>query len=218
LNKRSMGWLAALAGTALASSAGEAAARDQIRIVGSSTVYPFTTTVAERLGRSGATKTPVVEATGTGGGMKIFCEGIGVDKADATNASRRMKKSEFDACQKNGVTGIVEIKIGYDGLTLAQAKAALPMKLTLAQVYLALAEQVPDKDGKLAPNPHKTWSDIDKVLQPFLQGGNHRRRHGGVDLSQHGDQLRDLHGRQLRDIFSIDPAAQRSLAQPRPLA
>jgi len=155
---------AVLAATGMFAVADAAAAGEQIRIVGSSTVYPFTTAVAEQFGKSGAGKTPVVESTGTGGGMKIFCEGVGADKADVTNASRRMKKGEFETCQKNGVKDIVEINIGFDGLTIAQSKAGQSMKLTLAQVYLALAQQVPDKDGKLVDNPHKNWSDIDKSL------------------------------------------------------
>jgi phosphate transport system substrate-binding protein len=141
-----------------------ASARDQLRIVGSSTVYPFTTAVAEQFGKATGARTPVIESTGTGGGMKIFCEGIGVDKVDVTNASRRMKKGEFDACQKNGVTEIIEVNIGFDGLTMAQSKTGAPMKLTLAQVFLALAEQVPAADGKLVANPHKLWSDIDRSL------------------------------------------------------
>jgi phosphate transport system substrate-binding protein len=144
--------------------AGAALARDQIRVVGSSTVYPFTTAVAEQFGKASGGKTPVVESTGTGGGMKIFCEGVGEDKPDVTNASRRIKKAEFELCQKNGVKDIIEIKIGFDGLTIAQSKAGATLKLTLAQVYLALAEQVPDKDGKLVANPHKLWSDIDPSL------------------------------------------------------
>lgn len=144
--------------------AGSAHAGEQIRIVGSSTVYPFTTAVAEQFGKTGGGKTPVVESTGTGGGMKIFCEGVGADKADATNASRRMKKAEFEACAKNGVTDIVELKVGFDGLTLSQSKAGPAIKLTLAQVFLALAEQVPGADGKLVANPNMMWSDIDKSL------------------------------------------------------
>jgi phosphate transport system substrate-binding protein len=139
-------------------------ARDQIRVVGSSTVYPFTTAVAEQFGKSSGMKTPVVESTGTGGGMKIFCEGVGVDKPDVTNASRRIKKGEVELCQKNGVTDIVEVNIGFDGLTIAQSKAGPQIKLTLAQVFLALAEQVPGPDGKLIANPYKMWSDIDKSL------------------------------------------------------
>jgi phosphate transport system substrate-binding protein len=151
----------AVAGTVFA---GTAEARDQIRIVGSSTVYPFTTAVAEQLGKSGGIKTPVVESTGTGGGMKLFCAGVGVEHPDATNASRRMKKGEFEQCEKNGVKDIVEINIGFDGLTLAQSKQGPDMKLTLAQLLLAVAKQVPGPDGKLIPNPNKNWSDIDKAL------------------------------------------------------
>jgi phosphate transport system substrate-binding protein len=144
--------------------AGFAQSRDQIRIVGSSTVYPFTTAVAEQFGKSGQFKTPVVESTGTGGGMKLFCAGIGAEHPDATNASRRIKKSEFEDCAKNGVTEIVEINIGLDGLTMAHAKDSTEFKLTKQQVFLALAEQVPGPDGKLIPNPNKTWADIDKSL------------------------------------------------------
>ena len=144
--------------------AGAAEARDQIRIVGSSTVYPFTTAVAEQFGKTSGMKTPVVESTGTGGGMKLFCAGVGVEHPDATNASRRMKKGEFEDCQKNGVKDIVEIKIGFDGLTIAQSKQGTPIKLTLAQLFLALAKEVPGPDGKLVANPNKNWSDIDKSL------------------------------------------------------
>ena len=143
---------------------GVAEARDQIRIVGSSTVYPFTTAVAEQLGKTAGIKTPVVESTGTGGGMKLFCAGVGEEHPDATNASRRMKKGEFEQCQKNGVKDIVEIPVGYDGLTLAQSKQGPALNLTLAQVFLALAKQVPGPDGKLIPNPNKVWSDVDKSL------------------------------------------------------
>jgi phosphate transport system substrate-binding protein len=132
--------------------------------VGSSTVYPFTTAVAEQFGKSGAGKTPVVESTGTGGGFKLFCAGVGAAHPDVSNASRRIKKSEFDDCQKNGATDIIEIKIGFDGITIAQSKAGTPLKLTMAQVFLAVADQVPDKDGKLVANPNKSWSDIDKAL------------------------------------------------------
>jgi phosphate transport system substrate-binding protein len=144
--------------------AGQAEARDQIRIVGSSTVYPFTTTVAEQFGKTSGMKTPVVESTGTGGGMKLFCAGVGENHPDATNASRAMKKNEFDDCQKNGVKDVVEIKIGFDGLTMAQSKQGAPVKLTLAQLFLAIAKEVPGPEGKLIANPYKTWSDIDKSL------------------------------------------------------
>lgn len=140
------------------------AARDQIRIVGSSTVYPFTTAVAEQFGKASAMKTPVVESTGTGGGMKLFCAGVGEDTPDFTNASRRIKKTEFDDCAKNGVTEIIEIKVGFDGLSVAHAKDAKDFGLTKQQLFLALAKDVPDKDGKLVPNPYKLWSDIDPSL------------------------------------------------------
>lgn len=145
-------------------SAGIADARDQIRVVGSSTVYPFTTAVAEQLGKTGGVKTPVVESTGTGGGMKLFCDGVGAGFPDATNASRRMKIGEFELCQKNGVKEIVELMIGYDGLTLAHSKKGAPLKLTRAQIFLALAKNVPGPDGKLIPNPYKTWNQIDPSL------------------------------------------------------
>ncbi len=139
------------------------AGRDQIRIVGSSTVYPFTTTVAEAFGKTSG-KTPIVESTGTGGGMKLFCAGVGEDTPDFTNASRPIKKSEFEDCAKNGVTDIVEIKVGFDGLSLAQAKDAKEFALTKQQIFAALAKQVPDKDGKLVDNPNKLWSDVDASL------------------------------------------------------
>ncbi len=150
--------------SALALFAGPAMARDEIRIVGSSTVYPFTTAVAENFGKSSGMKTPVVESTGTGGGMKLFCAGAGEAHPDFTNASRRIKKSEFEDCAKNGVTDIVEIKIGFDGLTLAASKEASAIKLTKQQIFMALARQVPDKDGKLVDNPYMMWSDIDASL------------------------------------------------------
>lgn len=164
VNTKFVALTAAVAALGSFANVDAASARDQIRIVGSSTVYPFTTAVAEQFGKSSGGKTPVVESTGTGGGAKIFCEGVGVDKADVTNASRRMKKGEFELCQKNGVTDIVEINIGFDGLTLAQSKAGAPIQLKMSQLFMALAEMVPDKDGKLVANPYKNWSDIDASL------------------------------------------------------
>ena len=155
---------AAVAAAGIVGFAGAASARDQIRIVGSSTVYPFTTAVAEMIGKSGGAKTPVVESTGTGGGFKLFCAGVGDGHPDVTNASRAIKKGEYADCQKNGVKDIVEIKVGIDGITLAQSKAGPALKLTLEQAFLAVAEQVPDKDGKLIANPYKSWSDIDPSL------------------------------------------------------
>ena len=140
------------------------AARDQIRIVGSSTVYPFTTAVAEQFGKSTGMKTPVVESTGTGGGMKLFCAGVGEDTPDFTNASRHIKKAEFEDCVKNGVTDIVELEVGFDGLSVAQSKDAPALALTKQQLFLALAKEIPDKDGKLVANPNKTWKDVDASL------------------------------------------------------
>ena len=164
IDNRKLTATASVALAGLIASTAVAVARDAIRVVGSSTVYPFTTAVAEQFGRAGAGKTPVVESTGTGGGMKLFCAGVGLGHPDVTNASRPIKKSEFDECQKNGVKDIVEVKVGIDGLVIAQAKSGPSIRLTMEQVFLALAEQVPGKDGKLAPNPHMTWSDIDKSL------------------------------------------------------
>jgi len=153
--------VAALAGLVMAAPA-IAEARDQIRIVGSSTVFPFSTAVAETFGRSSSFKTPVVESTGSGGGMKLFCAGVGTEHPDITNASRRMKKSEFETCSKNGIT-VTEVKIGFDGIVLANSKAAPQFSLTKEQIFLALAKTVP-VNGKLVENPYKMWSDIDPSL------------------------------------------------------
>ena len=150
-----------IAGSALVP--GAANARDQIRIVGSSTVYPFATTVAEEFGRSGRFKTPIVESTGSGGGLKLFCAGVGVNTPDITNASRRIKQSEIDRCRKNGVAGIVEVRIGYDGIVIANAKKAKQMSLSLRQIWLALAKEIP-VNGQMVANPNKTWHDVDPSL------------------------------------------------------
>ena len=138
-------------------------ARDQIHIVGSSTVFPFATTVAERFGRTGGFKTPVVESTGSGGGLKLFCQGTGAETPDIANSSRRIKPTEVELCAANGVTQIVEVRIGFDGIVLASSKQTAQSKLTLQQVFFALAKQVP-VHGKLVANPYKLWSDIDKAL------------------------------------------------------
>lgn len=151
---------------ALAASTVVAAAqsRDQIRIVGSSTVYPFTTAVAEDFGRAGQFRTPVVESTGTGGGFKLFCAGVGADSPDVSNASRAITKSEFESCAANGVTDIIELKIGFDGIVVANSKQGATLNLTRQQVFLALAKQVPGPDGTLIANPYVNWSDIDPAL------------------------------------------------------
>lgn len=163
--QKKIGYLTLTAAAMLAAPLA-AQARDYISIVGSSTVYPFTTVVAEQFGKSGQFKTPKVESTGTGGGFKLFCGGVGVQHPDITNASRAIKSSEKETCAKNGVKDIVEVKIGYDGIVLAHNKDAKPMKLELKQLFLALAKDVPDPKGgdKLVPNPYKMWSDIDPGL------------------------------------------------------
>ena len=138
-------------------------ARDQIRIAGSSTVFPFSTLVAENFGKMGKFKTPIVESTGTGGGIKLFCQGVGAQNSDIANASRRMTKSEFEQCQKAGVTAITEVKIGFDGIVIAYKKGGQKLDLTRAQIWQALARQVP-VDGKMVANPYKTWSQIDPKL------------------------------------------------------
>ncbi len=148
----------------LFAAAGVAEARDQIRIVGSSTVYPFSTAVAETFGKTTKFKTPVVESTGSGGGLKLFCSGIGTQHPDMTNASRRIKKSEVELCAKNGVTGVTEVKIGYDGIVMANSKTAPRLQVTRKQIFLALAKDIPAGEGKLIPNPHKTWKDVDPSL------------------------------------------------------
>ena len=153
----------ALAAIATVAVAGSADARDQIRIVGSSTVYPFATTVAEQFGKTTDFKTPVIESTGSGGGLKLFCAGVGIEHPDVTNASRAIKSSEIETCKKNGVTNITEVKIGYDGIVVANSKAGPRMELTLDQLFLALAKQVP-QGGKLVDNPYTNWNDIDSSL------------------------------------------------------
>jgi phosphate transport system substrate-binding protein len=140
----------------------DAQARDRIQVVGSSTVFPFTTAVAEKFGQKSG-KTPIVESTGTGGGFKVFCSGVGVSTPDASNASRRIKKSEFDECTKNGAQ-LIEIKIGFDGLVLANSKKSGQMSLTLEQLYMAMAAEVPGADGQLIKNPYMKWSDISPTL------------------------------------------------------
>lgn len=159
--------VAGIAAITMASAMTSAAeARDQIRIVGSSTVFPFSTTVAEQFGKISDFKTPVVESTGSGGGFKLFCSGLGTEHPDMTNSSRQIKQSEVDRCAKNGVVDITEVKVGFDGIVIANSKAAPQQTLTLRQIYLALAKDVPnDADGAtLIPNPHRNWSDIDPSL------------------------------------------------------
>jgi len=138
-------------------------ASDNIQIVGSSTVYPFVTVAAEEFGNNTDFNTPIVESTGTGGGFKLFCSGVGDTHPDMSNASRAIKASEEELCAKNGVSDITEIKLGYDGIVLANSKKADRYNLSKEQIFLALAKQVP-ADGKLIDNPHENWSDIDSSL------------------------------------------------------
>ncbi len=150
----------ALASTALA---GAAYARDQIRIVGSSTVFPYTQAVAEQFAGASGMAAPVVESTGTGGGMQIFCGGVGAEHPDITGASRAMTKSEYELCTKNGVDNITEVLIGYDGLTISHSVNGPEVNLTSAQVFQALASEV-EVNGALVPNPYKRWNEIDPSL------------------------------------------------------
>lgn len=145
----------ALLAAATFAVAGAASARDQIRIVGSSTVFPFSTAVAEQFGRITDYQTPVVESTGSGGGLKLFCDGVGEDTPDITNSSRRMKQSEFETCQANGVTDVVESIIGFDGIVVANAMDGPDFALTREQLVIALADN--------GPKP-TMWNEIDPSL------------------------------------------------------
>ena len=151
--------------TGIGGTAGAQSGRDYVYIVGSSTVYPFSTVVAERFGRSTEFKTPKVESTGSGGGLKLFCDGIGVSYPDVANSSRAIKQSEVDTCAANGVTEIVEVKIGYDGIVLANAIGASAMSLSRVDIFHALAKEVPgDREGELVANPNETWNDVNPDL------------------------------------------------------
>ena len=154
-----------LLGLAFSLSAFAQSGRDYVYVVGSSTVYPFATVVAERFGRGSEFKTPKIESTGSGGGLKLFCDGIGVDYPDITNSSRAIKSSEVESCAANGVTEIVEVKIGYDGIVFANAISADTLSLSRADIFLALAKEVPgDAEGELIENPYETWADVNPDL------------------------------------------------------
>ena len=140
-------------------------ARDNIEVVGSSTVYPFSTVVAERYGRSTGKATPKIESTGSGGGMKLFCSGVGTNYPDITNSSRRIKMSEFKKCQKNGVKDVIEVQIGYDGIVIANSVDAKSINLSRKDIFLALAAKVPgDTEGSLIDNPYTNWKQINPSL------------------------------------------------------
>ena len=183
-------WVAACAAACVAVSASGAAARDQIRIVGSSTVFPYTQAVAEQFANMTGAPAPIVESTGTGGGMKIFCAGVGTGHPDLTGASRAMKSSEYSLCAENGVSNITEALIGYDGLSIAASRSGdFDWDLTLSEIYLALGAQVPI-DGEWADNPYESWSDINPNLpnQPILAYGpppTSGTRDAFVELAMH---------------------------------
>jgi phosphate transport system substrate-binding protein len=140
--------------------------RDYIEVVGSSTVYPFATAVAERFGKGTSFKTPKIESTGSGGGMKLFCKGIGTGHPDITNASRRIKINEYNMCHENGVKDIVEVLISYDGIAFANSKDSPQYSLTRQDIYLALAADIPNPDGSetFIKNPNITWQDVNDEL------------------------------------------------------
>jgi len=146
---------------------------EKIRIVGSSTVAPFSTTVAEQFGAVSEYPTPIVETTGTGGGFQAFCRGIGPKEPSISNASRPIKASELALCERSGVTEIVEVKIGYDGIVLANAKASPTLDLSKEEIYRALAEELPDGEGGWEKNPNETWKDVADHLpdMPILVSG-----------------------------------------------
>lgn len=162
MNFRTIGGVAAIA--LMASTAVVVAqARDQIRIVGSSTVFPFTQAVSEEFANAFGFRAPVVESTGTGGGMRVFCGGVGVDHPDITGASRAMRESEYNLCQENGVTDITEVLIGFDGLSIAHSFDGPDLDLTKAQLFQALAAEV-EVDGEIVDNPFTMWNQIDPSL------------------------------------------------------
>jgi len=164
-NTRAVLVASALAGLLVSVNALAQAGRDYVYIVGSSTVYPFATVVAERFGRNSDFRTPKVESTGSGGGLKLFCEGVGVDNPDIANASRAIKASEIATCAANGVDEIVEVKIGYDGIVVADSVDGANLSLTRRDIYLALAKSVPGaNDGDLVANPYRTWKDVNASL------------------------------------------------------
>ena len=171
-------------------TAGAAEARDQIRAVGSSTVFPFATLAAESWVRSTGYKSPVIESTGSGGGMKLFCNGVGTEHPDITNASRAIKQSEIDRCKENGVTP-VELKIGFDGIVVASSKEGTDLDVTLEQLFLALASEVPDGNGGWKANPYQNWNEIGeglpkqkiRVLGPPPTSGT---RDAWVEIVMHG--------------------------------
>lgn len=187
-------------------AAAHAQTRDQIKIVGSSTVFPYTQAVSEEFSNKTGKPAPVVESTGTGGGFKVFCGGIGPDQADITGASRAITKSEIELCTTNGVTDITEALIGYDGLSIAHARSAPDMNLTEEQIFKALAAELPDGNGGFVANPNKKWSDIDASLPAidivaFGPPPTSGTRDAFVELVMH-DGCKDLPG--MADLRKAD--------------
>jgi phosphate transport system substrate-binding protein len=186
LKKRHLVSIGALLLVVMAGSSAIAQVRETLRIVGSSTVFPFATTVAEHFGKSGKYRIPVVESNGTGGGFKLFCGGVGLDTPDIMDASRPITASERAACLAKDVRDIDEIKIGFDGIVVAQAKQGSAFNLTLDQLYRAVAKTVP-VNGQLVANPYRNWSDVDASLPKrpifiFGPASNHGTRDKFVEL------------------------------------
>lgn len=198
---------ASVAVLALAASAGYAAARDQIKVTGSSTVFPYSQAVAEEFANKTGKPAPVVESVGTGGGFKAFCGGVGPDFADITGASRAVKESEVKLCAENGVTDITEALIGYDGLSIAVSRAnTTDWNFTEAQIYQALAAELPDGKGGFVANPNKKWSDIEASLPAtdivaFGPPPTSGTRDAFVELVMH-DGCKDLAG--MADLKKAD--------------
>lgn len=165
IRKLSVLSISAVLGLVVSVAAYAQASRDYVYVVGSSTVYPFATVVAERFGRGSEFKTPKIESTGSGGGLKLFCDGVGVDYPDVANSSRAIKSSEVETCASNGVTEIIEVKIGYDGIVLANAINAPAVSLSRDEIFMALAKEVPgENEGELIENPYMTWNEINPAL------------------------------------------------------
>jgi phosphate transport system substrate-binding protein len=188
-----------------------AAAADRIHIASSSTVAPFISTVAEAFGRGGRFATPVVESVGSGGGFKLFCASLADGSSDIAGASRRITEAEKKSCAAAGITDITEIAIGYDGIVLATVKSAPPLALTGREVFLAIAKTVP-VNGKLAPNPYKSWREIDASLpdQPIMVFGP-APNHGTRDVL--AQRLMSAACRDFPEIAALEGEARRIACQ-----
>jgi phosphate transport system substrate-binding protein len=194
---------------AVLAGATAASARDQIRIVGSSTVFPFSTQVAEQFGKQPGQKTPVVESTGTGGGFKLFCSGVGVQHPDIANASRRVTAGELADCAKNGVS-MTEVKFGFDGIVFAYATSGPAINVTQEQLWKGIAKQVP-VNGQLVANPYKKWKQVDASLPDtdiivYGPAANHGTRDAVVEL------VLDEGCKNLAEIKAISDAKARQQA------